>query len=185
MGFKNLPSFVQKIIDKILKPLKKFAKIYIEDIVSYSKKFETYINHLRQFFEMLTKLNVIFFIKKNVPELFQYHFLGQKIDAFGMSTTPERIKPLQTIGFPKNLQTLKQYLGTTGYLRNKIPYNIQKAEPLQKKKKKKKKTYFMKNSRQSEAKNEKLSRKKRRSTKNQFYYKFCNRSKMLPHHPIF
>ena len=64
MGFKNSPPFIQKIMDKMLKPLKDFAKIYIDDIVSFSKDYETHIYHFRQFFGILTNLNVILSIKK-------------------------------------------------------------------------------------------------------------------------
>ena len=58
----------------MLKPLKDFAKIYIDDIVSFSNFFEIYIHYFRQF---LTKLNVILITKK-IFELSQHHFFETK-----------------------------------------------------------------------------------------------------------
>ena len=55
------------------------------------------------------------------------------MDVFGLSTTPERIKTLHAICFPKNLQKLKQYFGMTTYYATKF-HIIFKKQNLSKKK---------------------------------------------------
>jgi len=57
--------------------------------------------------------------------------LGQRVDAFGLSTTEERIDALRKINLPKDLEALEYYLGLIGWMRNKVPHHVQRAEPLQ------------------------------------------------------
>ena len=60
--------------------------------------------------------------------------LGQRIDGYGLSTTPEKMEAITRLQFPHTLKELETYLGLTGWLRNHIHYYAQIVEPLQRRK---------------------------------------------------
>ena len=134
MGFKNSPPFVQRTMDRVLRPLMEFVKAYIDDLVAYSRTFDEHLSHLRQLFQVLVKLKVTISAKKTFLNYPSITLLGQRVDAFGLSNTEERIEALKNLQFPKDLKALEQYLGLTGWMRNKISYYAQRAEPLQREK---------------------------------------------------
>jgi hypothetical protein len=43
MGFKNSVSYVQRQIDRILRPVRYFARAYINDVVVFSKTLEEHL----------------------------------------------------------------------------------------------------------------------------------------------
>jgi hypothetical protein len=57
--------------------------------------------------------------------------LGQRVDAFGMSTPEAKIKAIASLTFPRTLRQLETYLGMTGALRQYVPMYAKKSEPLQ------------------------------------------------------
>ena len=64
MNFKNSLLYVQRIINKELKSFKNFVKIYVDDLITFSKNFELYIKHFRKFFQLLKELRIIINSKK-------------------------------------------------------------------------------------------------------------------------
>jgi len=139
MGFKNSPPFVQRTMDRALRPLQDFVKAYIDDLVAFSRTFDEHLQHLRELFILLVKLNVTISAKKTFLNYPSITLLGQRVDAFGLSTTEERLESLKNLNFPVDLEALEHYLGLTGWLRSKISYYAQRAEPLQREK-----TYLLK-----------------------------------------
>jgi hypothetical protein len=57
--------------------------------------------------------------------------LGQKVNAFSIATTDERIAAIRHMEFPANASLLEIYIGAVGYIRDKIPYFAQLLAPLQ------------------------------------------------------
>jgi hypothetical protein len=57
--------------------------------------------------------------------------LGQKVNAFSIATTDERIAAIQHIEFPANASLLETYIRAVEYIRDKIPYFAQLLAPLQ------------------------------------------------------
>ena len=64
MGFKGSLLYVQRIINKELKSFKNFIKVYVDDLIIFSKNFELHIEHFRKFFQLLKKLRIIINLKK-------------------------------------------------------------------------------------------------------------------------
>ena len=63
MSYKNSFAYVQRQIDRLLRVYRKFVKIYVDDIVIFSRILKKHITHLRVVFEKLTVFNI--FIKFN------------------------------------------------------------------------------------------------------------------------
>ena len=64
MNFKSSLLYVQRIINKELKSFKNFVKVYIDDLIIFSKNFELHIKHFRKLFQLLKKLKIIINLKK-------------------------------------------------------------------------------------------------------------------------
>jgi hypothetical protein len=71
-------------------------------------------------FDKLVLLDVTLSPKKTYLNYPSITLLGQKVDAFGLSTIEERIVAIKAIRFPKDLKALKTYLGLANYQRDKI-----------------------------------------------------------------
>ena len=50
MGFRNSPAYVQRMIDRILRPFRHFCRAYVDDIVIFSSSLEEHVKHLTQVF---------------------------------------------------------------------------------------------------------------------------------------
>ena len=131
MGYCNSPVYVQRQIDRLLRPFKAFAKGYVDDIVIFSETLEEHISHLRQVFALFRAVGVILKAIKSFIGYPNVQLLGQRVDSFGLSTPSERLQAISRLMFPRTLAALETYLGMTGYLRNYIAWYAQIARPLQ------------------------------------------------------
>ena len=87
MNFKGSLFYVQRIINKKLRSFKNFVKTYIDDLMTFSKDFDLYFEHLRKFFQLLRKLKIIINSKKTFLNYFNVIFLEQRVDVFKLITT--------------------------------------------------------------------------------------------------
>ena len=100
-------------MNKKLRSLKNFVKVYIDDLIIFSKDFDLYLEHLRKFFQLLKKLKIIINSKKTFLNYLNITLLEQKVDVFKLITTQKRIETLINIKFFIDLETLKRYLRLT------------------------------------------------------------------------
>ena len=134
MGYRNSPSYVQRMIDNILRPFP-YSRAYVDDIVIFSKSLTDHIKHLHMIFRRLTELNVALKPTKSFIGYPSVQLLGQRVNAFGLSTAIEKLQAIAQIEFPTTLKLLETYLGMTSYLRQYIPFFAQVSGPLQDRKK--------------------------------------------------
>ena len=131
MGYRNSPAYVQRMIDRILRPFRGFARAYVDDIVIFSSSLEEHARHLFLVFEKLASVNICLAPTKSYLGYPSVALLGQKVDALGLSTAEEKLAPISKLAFPRNLRQLETYLGMTGFLRQYIPYYAAIVKPLQ------------------------------------------------------
>ena len=131
MGYYNLPAYVQRQTDCLLRAFKEFAKGYINDIVIFSKTLAEHISHLRQVFALFKCVGVALKATKSCVGYPNVQLLGQHVDSFGLSTPQERLEAISKLEFPLTLAGLETYLGMTGYLRPYTAWYAQISEPLQ------------------------------------------------------
>ena len=134
MGFKNSPPYVQRKIDAILRVYRAFARAYVDDIVVFSQTLEEHIQHLHAVFQLLDSYGISLSPKKSYLGYPTVALLGQKVDAFGLTTAADKLAAIAKLDFPYNLKELETYLGLTGWLRGFIAWYAQKADPLQRRK---------------------------------------------------
>ena len=131
MGYKNSPSYVQRQIDRILRPYRTFARAYVDDIVIFSKTLDEHVQHLRQVFSVLKQNNISVKPSKAFLGYPTVHLLGQKVDSLGLATTEQKLAAISKLKFPKTLRQLEHYLGLTGWLREYVERYAKISEPLQ------------------------------------------------------
>lgn len=134
MGYKNSPAYVQRQIDRILRPYRGFARAYVDDIVIFSKTLEDHIRHLRQIFTTLGQNNISVKPSKAFLGYPTVQLLGQKVDSLGLATTDEKLAAIAKLDFPNTLRQLEHYLGLTGWLREYVERYAKISEPLQNRK---------------------------------------------------
>lgn len=131
MGYKNSPPYVQRQIDRILRPYRHFARAYVDDIVIYGRTFQEHLQQLHTIFALLQRLRIHLNPSKTYLGYPNIQLLGQHVDALGLTTAQDKIEAIIKLKFPQTLQELETYLGLTGWLRNYIEKYAQKAAPLQ------------------------------------------------------
>lgn len=131
MGYKNSPSYVQRQIDRILRPYRHCARAYVDDIVIFSRTLEDHVRQLRQIFGVLRSNNISIKPTKAFIGYPSVQLLGQKVDSLGLATTEEKLKAIAKLKFPRTLRQLEHYLGLTGWLREYVKGYAKISEPLQ------------------------------------------------------
>ena len=103
----------------------RFALIYIDDIIIFSKSVDEHLTHLEQVFRRLREANVKLNPKK-------CSFVKQRIEYLGHVVTPEAIFPDPSkVGVVKNFPTpAKSFLGLANYYRPFIKGFSEIASPL-------------------------------------------------------
>jgi hypothetical protein len=112
------------------KVLGKYALVYLDDVIIFSKTAEEHITHIGDILDRIQKagfklkLSKCFFFQKSVP------YLGQIISEEGSSTDPKKIEVVKNFPPPENRQQLKSALGLFGYYRKYIKNFGAIAHPL-------------------------------------------------------
>ena len=134
MGFRNSPAYVQRIINRILRPFRAFCRAYVDDIVIFSTSLEEHLYYLKLVFQALTDMNIHLAPRKAYLGYPSVHLLGQRVDTLGLATAKDKLAAIRNIEFPRTLAALKRYLRMTGYLKQYVPYYSAIIKPLQERK---------------------------------------------------
>ena len=90
-----------------------------------------HLAHLETIFNTFNEMRISIKGIKSFIGYLSATLLGQRVDAFRLSTAEEKIAALKDLAFPKTLGDLEVYLSLTGWLRQYVPYYCQIVEPLQ------------------------------------------------------
>jgi len=134
MRFKNSSSYVQRQIDKILRSHRAYVRIYMNDIVIFSRTLEKHLKHLHVIFSLFRRLRICLTSTKSFLEYSFVSLLGQKIDDFELTISAKKLVAISSFRFSQSLKKLKIYIELIEYLRNYVSYYAQMTEALQKRK---------------------------------------------------
>ena len=113
MKFKNTSSYVQREIDNIFREFKEFCRVYIDDIIIFSKTLNEHIEHFHKIFELFDRLHISLSSTKSFLEYLTIQFLNLKVDAFDLFTLKEKLKTIASLKFFTTLQNFEIYLRFT------------------------------------------------------------------------
>ena len=130
-GLTNAPSTFQRYISHVLNEyLWRFALVYIDDIIIYSKNMKEHIEHIRLVFEKLAKYQLRLNVEKCEFASDKVYYLGHVISKDGIFPGPEKIEAVENFPTPKRLRDLRGFLGLTSYYRKFIQDYSKIAKPL-------------------------------------------------------
>lgn len=131
MGFKGSPPYTQRQIDRMLRPFRKFARAYINDVIIFSKSVDEHLRHLREVFDLFQSIGLRLSPVKSYLGYPSVQLLGQRVDGLGLSTDDEKREAILKLEYPETLRDLEHYLGLTVWFPGYINKYAQRAEPLQ------------------------------------------------------
>jgi hypothetical protein len=120
-GLSNALATFQSLMNQLLQPfLRKFALVFFDDILIYSKTMEEHCQHVQQILQTLRKHKLFAKLSKCTFGQQQMEYLGDIILAQGVSTDPTKIQAVQDWPVPKSITELRAFLGLAGYYRRFI-----------------------------------------------------------------
>ena len=130
-GLTNSGASFQRLMGHILRGLEyRFALIYIDDIVIFSKSIEEHLTHLKEVFRRLRDANVkvnpekCSFVKQRIV------YLGHVVTPEGIFPDPSKVEVVRNFPTPASLKELTSFLGLANYYRRFIKGFSEIASPL-------------------------------------------------------
>lgn len=129
-GLKNSPPTFQRIMANLLLPCKKFALVYLDDILIYSSSFQQHLEHLNQVLAILNRHK--FQLSPHKCELVKtsIDYLGHTINAQGIKPLQDRIEKILAIPQPTSLNAANAFIGAIGWYRKFIKDFTKIAAPI-------------------------------------------------------
>ncbi len=118
-------------MDQLLRDLKHFCCVFIDNIVIFSDTFENHCRHLEEIFILFWEKSISINPEKSFISYLSIELLDFYVDNLGLYITKDRIQGFHDLEFPHTLKNLECYLDTTGFLYPLILYYTQLATPLQ------------------------------------------------------
>ena len=118
MGLCNAPGTFQRLMNRVLGPLMyQFCLAYLDDIIIYSKDFDSHLQHIEQVLEKVRDAGLKIKPQKSKAGETAVEFLGSRITKDGISVQPDKIRSMEEFPVPRNEKMLRAFLGLTGYYR--------------------------------------------------------------------
>lgn len=131
MGLANSPGFFQHRMEDLLKPyLWKFALVYIDDVIIYSRSLDEHVEHLGKVLKTLRDSGITLAPAKCHIAFPSVDSLGHHVSRLGLSTAAEKVAAVKELAFPSTLKKLETALGFFGYYRKFVPYYSHISGPL-------------------------------------------------------
>lgn len=132
-GLINAPSVFERLMERLMAGLTFISLlIYLDDIIVYSKTFESHLENLREVFQRLREANLKLNPKKCCLFRTEVSFLGHRVSADGIATDPAKIQAIQDWPRPRNVKEVRQFVGLASYYRKFLYQFAQICTPLHK-----------------------------------------------------
>lgn len=130
-GLVNAPITFQRMMDIVLEPLRKWnCRVYIDDIIIPSSSFLEHITVLGKVFNRLIECGLFINIKKCEFAKKEIKYLGFIIGNKHIKVDENRKTSIANLERPKDVATIRRFLGCTGYFRKFIRNYSDLSQPL-------------------------------------------------------
>jgi hypothetical protein len=117
-GLCNAPSTFQSLMNHVFCPfLHHFVLVLFDHILIYSKTWSSHLFHVNQFLHLLPKNQIFLKQSKCAFGSSKVEYLGHILGKDGVCGHTKKIECMKDWPHPKNLKSLRGFLGLTGYYR--------------------------------------------------------------------
>jgi hypothetical protein len=125
-GLSNSPSSFQRLMDVVLKHLKRTdCWVFIDDVILFSDTIEEHAKRLQHVLERFEKASLQLQPGKCVFAQPEVQYLGYRITRDGILPSPEKIQAVREHPVPRNAKDVRSFLGLASFYRRLVP-NLQK-----------------------------------------------------------
>ncbi|MCH79728.1 Ty3/gypsy retrotransposon protein, partial [Trifolium medium] len=130
-GLMNAPSTFQNLMNNVFRSvLRKHVLVFFDDILIYSKDWDSHIKHLKEVLNLLSVHNLVANRKKCSFAQRSVEYLGHLISGGGVAVDPNKVVSVVQWPQPRNVKGVRGFLGLTGYYRKFIKDYGKIAKPL-------------------------------------------------------
>jgi len=130
-GYINASAEFQRAMDTIFRDfIGVFIRVYIDDIIIYSKSIEEHMVHLEKFFDRCIEYNIMINPKKIQLCKEEVGILGHIVGKGIFRPDPEKIEGIMKFPAPKTKKELQSFLGSINYYRGFVPHFSKGLKPL-------------------------------------------------------
>jgi hypothetical protein len=116
-GLKVAPAIFSRLMEQALRPCKKFARNYYDDIIIFSKTMSEHIEHILKVLACLKTAGFKISAKKCIWFTNKVKVLGFVVTGNSIEPDPEKVAAIKNRLAPRNVKELQTFLGFTGYYR--------------------------------------------------------------------
>lgn len=122
-GLKTAPSTFQKLMSQevLVGYIRKFAMVYLDDVIVYSDTWEDHLRHLSLVFERLRQHHLTCAPEKCEFGASKIEYLGHIITSEGNIPQPQHLGDLHAMPPPQTRKQLRRFLGLCNWIRDYIP----------------------------------------------------------------
>ena len=95
--------------------LGKYAFIYIDDVVIYSKTADDHLKHIQDILERLREAGLKIKLSKSQVFKTAIDYLGFIVSKDGLQVNPAKVDAINKFPTPKNIKGVQAFLGVVGY----------------------------------------------------------------------
>jgi hypothetical protein len=132
MGPTNGPPCFQKTMSHVMFPCRDFSRIYLDDLIIYSRSFDEHVSHLETAFSTLAKHKIVLSPSKCEIAVTSVEFLGHVISADSVTPNNDAIQAIIDLKEPHTLKQANKFLGGLAYYRKFVPHFAHIAAPIHK-----------------------------------------------------
>ena len=130
-GLTNAPATFQTLMNSVLAGyLDKFATVYLDDVLVYSKNPQEHLVHLELVLQRLREHQLYAKLSKCAFALIDMPFLGHIISAGGIRMDPAKVDAIMQWPAPRTVVQLQSFLGLANYYRRFVKDYSKIATPL-------------------------------------------------------
>jgi hypothetical protein len=129
-GLKNAPVFFQRIVDRLLRDVRAFARYYIDDIIIFSKSHAEHKVHLQEVFQRRRDKGIKCHPKKLRCVVKDVAYLEHLVGPNGTAPQDVKIEAITKLMAPTGVSELRALLGTYNYYQKFIKNFARKSAPL-------------------------------------------------------